>query len=137
MNRVFQIERFDQLREIIGVGVHVVAVPRLARSAMAATVMGDAAIAARGQIKHLVLKGVRAQRPAVAEDHGLSAAPVFVIDIDVSGIFFADINVWHRYSPLFEKFKFGPFLATALRVLRRQRSASRGRSAVSPFPCRP
>src|SRR5262249_9927851 len=34
-----------------------------------------------GQKEHLVFPGVRAQRPAVAENHGLSAAPVLVIDL--------------------------------------------------------
>src|SRR5450830_2183509 len=48
---------------------------------MAATVMGDAAVSARAQKHHLVFPGVRAQRPAMAEDHGLSAAPVLVIDL--------------------------------------------------------
>jgi len=42
--------------------------------------MGDAAVAAGGQKKHLVLESVRAQRPAVAEDDGLTRAPVVEID---------------------------------------------------------
>ena len=75
VDRVLQIERFDQRREVVGVGVHFVAVPRLARPAVAAAIMRDAAIAARGQKEHLVFPGVRAQRPAVAEDHGLSRCP--------------------------------------------------------------
>src|ERR1035437_8109990 len=48
---------------------------------MAAAVMGDAAVSAGAQKHHLVFPGVRAQRPAMAEDHGLSAAPVLVIDL--------------------------------------------------------
>ena len=75
MDRVLQVERLDELGKVVGIGVEVVAVPRLARPAMPATVMGDAAVAARGQKEHLVLKGVRAQRPSMAEDHGLSRAP--------------------------------------------------------------
>ena len=47
VDRVLQVERFDQRREVVGVGVHVVAVPGLARSAVAAAVVGDAAVAAR------------------------------------------------------------------------------------------
>ena len=42
MNRVAQVERLDERRQIVGVGVHVVAVPRLARPAVAAPVVGDA-----------------------------------------------------------------------------------------------
>ena len=92
VDRVLQVERFDERREIVGVGVHVVAVPGLARAAVAAAVMGDAAIAAGGQEEHLVLEGVRAQRPAVAEDDGLSAAPVLVIDL--RAVFGRDRGHW-------------------------------------------
>jgi hypothetical protein len=45
MDRVLEIECFGQRREIIGVGVQVVAAPGLARAAMAAAIMGDAAVA--------------------------------------------------------------------------------------------
>src|SRR6266446_5726475 len=81
MNRFLQVERFDQRREVVGVGVHVISLPRLARPAMAASVVGDTAVAARGQEKHLVLKSVRTQRPAVTEDDGLARAPVLVINL--------------------------------------------------------
>src|SRR2546427_5174173 len=33
-----------------------------------------------GQEEHLILEGVRAQRPAVAEDDGLSLSPVLVVN---------------------------------------------------------
>jgi len=46
---ILQVERVHERREVVGIGVHVVAVPGLAGAAMAATVMGDATIAARGQ----------------------------------------------------------------------------------------
>src|SRR5215472_239044 len=48
---------------------------------MAAAVMREAAVAAVGEENHLVLPGVRAQRPAVTENHGLSLAPIFVVDL--------------------------------------------------------
>ena len=60
MDRVIQIEMLDEFRQVIGISVHVIAVPRLARPAMTATIMGDAAIAMRGQEKHLILEGVGA-----------------------------------------------------------------------------
>jgi hypothetical protein len=41
MDRVFQIEFLHELREVIGIGVHVVAAPGLARTAVAAAVMRD------------------------------------------------------------------------------------------------
>jgi hypothetical protein len=55
---------------------------------MAAAVMRDAAVTARGQKEHLVLKCVRAQRPPVAEDDGLSRAPV--IEINLRPVFCRD-----------------------------------------------
>src|SRR5467141_3099522 len=48
---------------------------------MAAPIVGDAAISAGGQIEHLVLESVRAERPAMAENDGLSTAPVLEIDL--------------------------------------------------------
>src|SRR2546425_10013696 len=48
---------------------------------MAAAVMGDAAISTRGQKQHLVFPCVRAERPAMAEDYGLSRAPVLAVDL--------------------------------------------------------
>src|SRR5205823_11283838 len=81
MDRMAQIQRFDERGDIVGVRVHVVAVPRLARATVAAAVGGDAAVSAGAQKQHLVFPGVGAQRPAMAEDHGLSATPVLVIDL--------------------------------------------------------
>jgi len=48
---------------------------------MASAVMGDAAVPSGAQKEHLVFPGIRAQRPAVAEHHGLSAPPVLVVDL--------------------------------------------------------
>src|ERR1019366_7254347 len=80
-NRAFEVERFDQSREVIGVGVHVVASPGLARAAMASTVMSDRAIAVGCQEYHLTLPTIGIQWPAVAEHDGLSCAPILVIDL--------------------------------------------------------
>jgi len=80
MNRVFQDEYFDEFRKVGGIGVHVVAIPGLTGSSVAAAIMGYAAESACGQEQHLVFPGVRAQRPAMTEDHGLPATPVLVID---------------------------------------------------------
>src|SRR5947208_16093169 len=66
---------------------------------MAAAVMSDAAISVGRKKEHLVLEGVRAQRPPMAEDDGLSAAPVLVVQLDGFGIFFTDSNVWHIDRP--------------------------------------
>ncbi len=81
MDRVCEIQLLSELGEVVGVRVHVVAVPRLARTSVAAAVVRDAAVSARGQKEHLVFKGIRGKRPAVTEDNGLSATPVVVIDL--------------------------------------------------------
>ena len=81
MDRVLQVERRDERREVVGIILQVVAVPGLARAAVAAAVMGDAAVALSGQEDHLVFEGVRAERPAVAEHHRLSAAPILIVDL--------------------------------------------------------
>ena len=86
MDRVLEVERLDQRREVVGIGVEVVAVPGLARPAMAAAVVGDAAIAARGQEEHLVLERIGGQRPAMAEDDRLPRAPILEIDLGAVGL---------------------------------------------------
>ena len=75
-----QIERFDKLRQVVGVSVHFVAVPGLARTSVATTIMGNAAIAVGSQENHLAFPGIGIERPAVAEDNGLSRAPVLIVN---------------------------------------------------------
>src|SRR5205807_5857896 len=81
MHRISQIERCDECREVIGIGIQIVAVPGLAGSAVAATVMRDAAVALRGQEEHLVLERVGAERPAMAEHDRLPRSPILEIDL--------------------------------------------------------
>src|SRR5882757_3009393 len=81
MNGVLEIELLDEFCEIVGVRVHVVAVPRLARTSVAAAVMSNASKATGGEIEHLVFERIGAERPAVAEDHRLPGAPVLVVDL--------------------------------------------------------
>src|SRR5882762_8433077 len=59
VDRPLKVELLDQLRQGVGVGVHVVAVPRLAGAAMPSTVMSDATVSVGSQEKHLVFEGVR------------------------------------------------------------------------------
>ena len=73
-DRVVQVERLDELGEVVGVGVQVVAVPGLAGTPASATVVGDGAIAVGRDEERLVIPGVGGQRPAVAE-HDRLAAP--------------------------------------------------------------
>jgi hypothetical protein len=81
MNRILETEFCCELGQIIGVRVHIIAVPRLARTPMPAAVMGYAAVSARGEKEHLVFKRISVERPAVTEDHRLPAAPVLVLDL--------------------------------------------------------
>src|SRR5664280_2446207 len=76
-----QVELLDKFREVIGICVHVVAIPGLTRPAMAATVMGNAAIAVGSQKQHLSFPTIRTKRPSVTEHHRPSCAPVLVIDL--------------------------------------------------------
>src|SRR5437660_5984323 len=79
-HRVVQIERVEERRQVVSVVVQVIAVPGLAGSPTAATVMRDGAIAPGGQEERLVVPGVGSERPAMAEDDGLARAPVLVED---------------------------------------------------------
>ena len=81
MDRIGQVERLGQRGQVVRVGVEVVAVPGLARAAMAAPIVRDAAVAALCQEEHLVLERVRRQRPPMAEDHRLPRPPVIVVDL--------------------------------------------------------
>ena len=46
--------------------------------------------------KHLRVPIIRRERPAVTEHNRLSFAPVFIIDVDVSSVFFSNSYVWHN-----------------------------------------
>src|SRR5262249_32215833 len=83
VDRVPQIEVLDHRGNVCRVMVHIVTIADLARAAVAASVMGDDAVALRGEEEHLVVPVVRAQWPAVVEDDRLRGAitPVFEVDL--------------------------------------------------------
>jgi hypothetical protein len=60
VDRALQVELFDERREVVRVSVHLVAIPRLARTAVTAPVMGDTAVTARGEKQHLIFPRVSA-----------------------------------------------------------------------------
>ena len=62
--------------------IHVVAAADLGRSAMAAPIMRDDAIALTEEEQHLRVPIVRRERPAVAEHDRLAAAPILVENLD-------------------------------------------------------
>ena len=56
---VLQVELFGERCEVVGVGIHVVAVPRLGGTAVAAPVMRDDSIAMLAEKQHLRLPSRR------------------------------------------------------------------------------
>src|SRR6266849_1026230 len=80
-NQIVQIELFDQLGEIIGILVHIVAVPGLVRLTMAAPVVSDDPIAVPAEEQHLRIPGVAGKRPAMGKEDRLSLAPILVGDL--------------------------------------------------------
>src|ERR1035441_1856095 len=80
VHRILQVERLGEFGQVVGIGVHVVAVPGLAGAAIPAAVVRDGAVSMRGEKDHLVFPCVGLQRPAMAENYGLTRAPVLVID---------------------------------------------------------
>ncbi|KAG0750989.1 hypothetical protein G6F24_014745 [Rhizopus arrhizus] len=77
-DRVLQVQRVDHRGQVVGVGIHVVAVPGLAGAAVAAAVVRNHAIAALPHEQHLRVPGIGGQRPAVGEHDRLSAAPLLI-----------------------------------------------------------
>jgi hypothetical protein len=78
VNRVLQVERCDERREIIGIRVHIVAGERLTRAPMSAPVVGDGAIPIGSEEVQLFVPRVGVERPPVAEDDGLTRSPILV-----------------------------------------------------------
>jgi hypothetical protein len=68
--------------QIVGVVVHVVTVTDLARASVAASIVGDHAVAVAEEEQHLVIPVVTGKRPSVAEDDRLAGAPILEEDLD-------------------------------------------------------
>src|SRR5690349_5007651 len=79
--RIAKVQFLKEFVEIIGIGIHVVALPRLVGTAVTSAVHGDAAIPIRCQEEHLILKRIGGQRPAMIEDYWLTGAPVLVVHL--------------------------------------------------------
>ena len=78
-----QVEFRHQFRQVVGIGVHVVAAPGLVGSPVTAAIMGNAAEAMGSQVRHLILPGVGRERPAMAENNGFALTPILVRDLRV------------------------------------------------------
>ena|ERR1041385_4063076 len=78
---LLQVQRFDYCREIVGISVHVIAGGRLAGSAVATSIVRDAAEAVLCKEEHLPVPHVSVQWPPVRERDGRAAAPILVVDL--------------------------------------------------------
>ncbi|MNR08268.1 hypothetical protein D3C85_1244160 [compost metagenome] len=93
-----EIERLYQLRQVIGVAIHVVAGRGLRRTAVSAAVVRDDAKAVARQEMHLPVPGVRVERPAVRKGDDRAVAPVLVVDL--RAVLGGDGVVGHRCAPV-------------------------------------
>jgi hypothetical protein len=97
-DNILQFEGFDEFRKVIGIGVHVVAIPGLARPTMTPPIMRNATVAVGCEEEHLRFPTIRTERPAVAKHYGLPRAPVLEINLrSVFGCNCAHV-VFLRYS---------------------------------------
>src|SRR6266487_4954433 len=99
VNRILQVEMIGDGLQIVGVVVHVVSAAGLSRAAMSAPIIRNDAETFAEEKKHLRVPIIRRERPAMTEHNGLPAAPVFIIDVDVSSVFFSNCDVWHTEFP--------------------------------------
>src|SRR3546814_16495087 len=65
-DRVFEVQMLDQRRQVVGVGIHLVAVPGLAGAAVAAAIMAKGALALGGEEQPRRLPGIGPEGQDVA-----------------------------------------------------------------------
>src|SRR6266851_3052749 len=78
---VLQVKLFGKHREIVGVGVHVIAVPGLCGTAVPSPIVRDDPITTLAEEQHLSVPVVCGERPAVTEHDGLALSPVLVVNL--------------------------------------------------------
>src|SRR5258705_12446532 len=88
MNRILEIKLLRQSHQVIGIVIHLVAVPRLGGSPVPTPVVGDAAEAVRREEEHLRIPIIAAQRPTVAENNRLPRSPI--LEVNLCAIFGCD-----------------------------------------------
>src|SRR5437588_9803205 len=95
VNRILEVEMIGHGLQIVGIVVHVVPAAGLSRTTMSAPISCNDAETFADEKKHLRVPIIGRQRPAVAEHDGLTFAPILIVDVDVSSVFFSDSYVWH------------------------------------------
>src|SRR5580700_6373855 len=81
MNRILEVEMCGQRRQVVGIVIHVMAVPGLAGAPVSPTVVSNHGISAFAEEQHLCVPIIGGQWPAVAKYHGLTLAPILVKDL--------------------------------------------------------
>src|ERR1700693_4646107 len=81
VGRLGQVELFAERRQVVGVGVHVIALETLGRPSVTPAIVRDRAIAVRREEEQLCVPRVGIEWPAVAEDDRLTRPPIFVKDL--------------------------------------------------------
>src|SRR5262245_48692374 len=90
MDGISQVKMLDHGGNVGGVMIHVVTAAHLRRTAMAAPVMGDDAVAFVEEIEHLRVPIVTAQRPPMVEDDWLGPLRPPVLVKDFRAVFGGD-----------------------------------------------
>jgi hypothetical protein len=96
---VAQIELGQQLVEVAGERVEVVALGRPARLTESAPVVGDHAMAGLQQRVHLGLPGPAVKRPAAQQHDRSAAAVVLVVQLDRRRVLLTDGDCAHQLAP--------------------------------------
>src|SRR5580698_2590049 len=81
MNRILEVEMCGERRQVVGIVIHVMAVPGLAGTPVSPPVVSNHAKATLAEEEHLCVPIIGGQWPAVAKYDGLTLAPVLVIDL--------------------------------------------------------
>src|ERR1700734_2913860 len=91
---IVQVEGGDEVVQVVGPGVDVIAETRLVGVAVATPVVRDRAVTLSVEKQHLGFPRCPGQRPAVRKDDGVPGAPVAIVDGGPVG----GCNRRHRYS---------------------------------------
>ena len=84
-----------ELVQVLCEGVVVVSGCWLAGLAESSAVIGDDTVTCGQKRCDLLLPGSAAQGISVDKDYGVTRAMIFIVEIDVTGVFFTDSNVGH------------------------------------------
>src|SRR4030081_1795052 len=76
-----QIELVEESRPVVGVGIHLIAVPGLTRAPMASPIVRDDTMAPHSEEEHLRGPGVGREGPPMRKHDRLSGSPILIKDV--------------------------------------------------------